>query len=166
MVHNEEVLSNLSREDKRLLVKVMDIFLMTQKYVQNILQGTGELPLFECHSTCRAIALHVQELMVVDGHYIGVSRKRRRDKVDARLRYCTHSWLVTPSGSIIDPYPVGILSMNPILIVTRGKYKSFGGGLYWPNAEVTRIIDTKELRERVKILSRVISEAQNPHLIF
>lgn len=165
MVYNNKVLQSLSGVDKKLFVKVMDIFLVTQNYVQNNLQGTKESLIFECHSTCRAIAEHVVELKVSDGHYIGITKNQSKEKVKVQLKFCSHSWLVTPSGSIIDPYPVGFLSVNPVLIVTRGKYKSFGGNFYWEDEKVTEVIDTKELREKVEVLSRIISKAQKPHLI-
>jgi hypothetical protein len=162
MIWNKEVLRNLNKLDKQLFVRVMDIFLITEKYLENNIKGTKEFPTFECHSTCRAIAEHIGELKVVDGHYLGVSRRRRND---VKLRYCAHSWLTTPSGSIIDPYPVGIFSVNPIMVITRGKYKSFGGNLYWEDKKVTEVIDTEELREKVIVLSRIICEAQT-HIIF
>lgn len=157
MIYNIAVLQSFNREDKRLLAKVMDILFKVEEYVKKIAESS--LPTFECHATCRAIALHIRELKVADGHYVGVSRKRRKDKVDARLRYCDHSWLVTPSGSIIDPYPVGFLALNPILVVTRGIYKNFGGGLYWPDKRVTERIFTRDLCKRVEIFSSIISEA-------
>jgi len=154
--NSNAVLKNTNNMDKKCFVKVMDICLITEKYFENNLRGTKEFPTFECHTICRAIALHIKELKVVDGHYIGVSRK---DRKGARIRLCDHSWLVTPSGSIIDPYPVGCFVANAMLVVTRGEYRSFGGGLYWPDKKMTNKVYTKALCEKVQMLSQIISEA-------
>ncbi len=159
MIYNNAVLQSTNKVDKQCFAKVMDLCLITEEYIENNLRGTRKFPTFECHTICRAIALHIQELKVIDGHYMGVSRRRRKDKVDAWLQHCDHSWLITPSGSIIDPYPVGCFVANAMLVVTRGKYKHFGGGLYWSDKEMTKKVCTEELSERVQVLSNIISEA-------
>ncbi|MFA6076699.1 MAG: hypothetical protein WC735_01335 [Candidatus Paceibacterota bacterium] len=159
MILNNAVLQSFGKTDKRWWMKVLNLSLVTQEYATKLPKSV-KFPTFECHTICRAIAKHIHGLKVVDGYYVGVAQQHRNGKVVAQLQYCEHSWLVTPSGSIIDPYPVGCLATNPILVVNRGKYKNFGGDLYWPDRFITKKVCTQRLREKVKILSRIAKEAE------
>src|SRR3989338_7413313 len=109
--------------DKKLFVEVIRLGNIVQDFKKGLPNSEIKaLPSFECHSICRAVASKVTKLKVVDGKYVGVRQRRNRKKKTCRLylRYATHSWLVTPSGSIIDPYPVGFLTPNPVLMVGKG----------------------------------------------
>ena len=165
MFLNTALLAKVTRADKRLFVEVTDMCLETKTYVLSLAKSARKkLPLFECHTICRAIAGHIPNLKVVDGYYVGVSQTIGKNKATVYLRHCAHSWLVTPSGSIIDPYPVGFLSANAVLVVNRGRYKNFGGNLYWPIQKVAKKVSAKKLTRKVKLLSEIIGKAQKTRL--
>ena len=95
-------------------------------------------PIYRCHSVCRALVEVLPSLKVVDGHYLGAKHILKKGRVDRlKFLYYPHSWLVTPTGSIIDPYPVACFT-QPILVVTRGRSSPCGKGLYIPNPDLTK----------------------------
>ncbi len=67
------------------------------------LNKEGDKILLSCHILARAVA-RVFLLKYVDGFFIP--------------NFC-HSWILSPSGHVIDVYPVGILG-GPILMVASG----------------------------------------------
>ena len=123
-----------------------------------------ELPAFECHTICRAIAEHITDLTVVDGNYFGLKRVRRKTgQAVSRFAHhsllCTHSWLCTLSGAIIDPYPVGFITPNPVLVVNRGTHQPFGSGLYIPDNSVARSFRKLQIVRKSRILLSLVQEA-------
>ncbi len=95
-----------------------------------------------CHTICRAVGRCVPELKVLDGWYLGVEPPIQfdgRQVLIGNIRRCAHSWLLTPDGTIIDPYPVGFVITNPILIPAKGDYRFFGYDLYVPDPKVWEI---------------------------
>lgn len=79
--------------------------------LRTVTEFLGKLPMdvlgenheLTCHDVCRILAATGVKAHVVDGYF--------------RPGFL-HSWLVTPSGAIIDPYPPFIGS-GPLLIQTR-----------------------------------------------
>ena len=73
-----------------------DIVLLTAvKVIVDALTVVG----ITCHKLCQLVQESVEELLIIRGHYVIVE----------------HSWLLTPSGNIIDPYPPGVYP-GPILV--------------------------------------------------
>lgn len=71
---------------------------------------------------------------------------------------CEHSWLVTPDGTIIDPYPVAALSMNPVMYVTKGTYARITNWLFVPDEKIRKKFYTKKLKT-ARILKNMYHEA-------
>lgn len=75
---------------------------------------------FNCHSICRALVMFYgnETLQLRDG-YISeiVMHPRKKEKMHGMG---IHSWLTTNSGSILDPYPIGIYSVFPLFIANGG----------------------------------------------
>jgi hypothetical protein len=103
----------------------------------------------------RSLAHHVSKLKVVDGVYIGMKVKRGRYwKTETE-----HSWLVTPDGCIIEPYAVGMLSVTPILIPTKGLTMHAFANFYRDDPETALTISKKVATpESQKKLSIAIDE--------
>lgn len=88
---------------------------------------------FNCHSLCRALSVCIPKLTVVTGGYRGI--RAINNGTEFRITLASHSWLKTPDKAIIDPYPVGVISYNPLLVPADGEsiYLSFGSGMYDAN---------------------------------
>ena len=122
MIHKHENIKSVTERDKKFL---RAIALVLDDLFKVAVEESG-LPKCNCHSICRALAIIIPQLKVVDGLFLGLSQKKSSKAVRAN-----HSWLLTPDRAIIDPYPVGIISMSPLLVPTKGKYSSFYSGFFF-----------------------------------
>lgn len=116
--------------------------------------------IYECHSICRAIAKAMPSLRLVDGNYMGLQKIPNEGSFGFELRYAAHSWLETPDEAIIDPYPVGILAANPVLVVNKGQYAPFGGQLYVADPRVTAEISTRKTWRKAETFYRLLQASQ------
>ncbi len=108
---------------------------------------------FNCHPIHRAISHIIPDLKVRDGYYFGMAFIEEDGVTKIKRQETRHSWLVTPDSAIIDAYPVGILSVNPVLVVTKGPFAPSGGNLYFPDQAVTReYCATREVFRKTQIL--------------
>ncbi len=156
MVWNSALLQRFSSDDKKLLVAVINIHNAVHDLWRKLPRTRlRKLPRFECHTICRALAKKVPTLLVEDGKYFGL----RRAGETQEGQFADHSWLVTPDGAIIDPYPVGFLTPNPVLVVTRGIYQPYGSGLYVPDKRVRRSFPKLRVMWKTRILFGLIQEA-------
>jgi hypothetical protein len=120
---------------------------------------------FNCHSVCRALqeVLGKDRVTVVDGQYLGINiTPEGKEKIEFQMH--DHSWLVTPTGAIIDPYPtgiIGIISLCPLLVVNSGPYRVYGGSRYIPCPDVTKRVGTRETWRKSQLLAKVIRQSQN-----
>ena len=108
-----------------------------------------------CHSLSRVIAAHLSSLKVVTGYFLGLDPLSQHGEKRVKIRNCEHSWLVTPDGAIIDPYPVGVIALCPLLIPTRGEYRVFAASQYYHDSETHLPINRKAYRE-VQVMSRLL----------
>lgn len=159
MFHNNSIVSNITVEDGRLLREVTYLCHDTVDYLATL--PFPERVSFECHSICRALALAVPKLRLVDGCYLGLIPSRdEEDKLSFNLCEACHSWLMTPDDAIIDPYPVGYYSAGPIIMATKGPSKFFGSGLYLPDVGVTKEVSNRDLYRRSQTLYGYIMKAK------
>ena len=89
---------------------------------------------FNCHSVCRALATCIPKLTLITGGYRGLRQvKKEKGKREFEVTVASHSWLKTPDGAFIDPYPVGAITYTPLLVPAIGSsiYLTFGSGLYY-----------------------------------
>jgi hypothetical protein len=120
---------------------------------------------FNCHSVCRALqeVLGKDRVTVVDGHYVGIDTGTRESEF-VEFQMNDHSWLTTPTGAIIDPYPtgiIGIISLCPLLVVNSGPYRVYGGSRYVPNTDVARRVCTRGTWRKSQLLAKVIRQSRN-----
>ena len=157
MFFSKSIMRGTSRGDRKLYANVIEIVGPLGEYAR---KNPARKNLdFECHSVCRAIAMVMPLLKVVDGQYLGAESKACEGGFfKAKLFTCEHSWLITPSGSIIDPYPVAIFSAVPILILNRGEYRHYGGGHYVENFSITRKISDRKMYRKSFVLARMLKE--------
>ncbi len=158
MFYTSAVCEHTTKEDKRLLGELGSLIWNFREYVDTL--SFKDYLVYECHSICRAISMAMPKLRLVDGNYTGMEHISTVDGLNFKLCYAAHSWLVTPDDAIIDPYPVGYLAINPVLVVNKGKYVVFGGNLYIPNPNVTAKISTRETMRKSQTLYRLIKESQ------
>jgi len=86
---------------------------------------------FNCHSVARALVNYLQNeciaLSVTDGLKLGFGIDEDRNPTG--IKKLPHSWIVlrNRNGNIIDPYPNGIISLSPLLILMSGQFSPYGG---------------------------------------
>jgi hypothetical protein len=68
-----------------------------------------------CHSVSRLMHLILPELILTDGYMIAAVETEEENKF--RRHITNHSWLITPDGTISDPYPMGVISYGCAVMV-------------------------------------------------
>jgi hypothetical protein len=125
-------------KDMSLLFGVCTI-LKTQMFIQNQMWRTNSKWAFRavnCHSVTRFISLLFQELKVIDGTLVGL--EINLDAGQVKTKKTNHSWLETPDGNIIDPYPMGVIATTgAILVPSSGTdYIIHAGNLYQKDLKI------------------------------
>jgi len=151
MVFNHVNCKNITNKDEELFVLVTNIiYALSDEWKKSRIRPLDmEYLNFNCHSICRAISIISPDLHVVSGSYVGLKHISLKED-DLKLDPCwnDHSWLVTPDGAIIDPHPVGVITVAPLLAVGKGKNAPHGYGLYVPDWRiVTKITNRKLIRQ-------------------
>ena len=157
---NHGALSQIPKIDKEVFKKVLKISGLVNAY-----ETTHEQrPVYRCHSVSRAVAHHVPELKVMDGVVAGVGGFRRRKNKPPLIKatYFPHTWLIGPGGTIIDPYPVGIIS-KPVLVLSCTCHGPYGKGLYFACPDLEKRWMTPEVLEETKILIEHIGKLLAEH---
>lgn len=112
-------------------------------------------PFGNCHSICMAIAQVESELRVEHGYFLGLSEGEAENTL--KLEFKHHSWLVTPDGNIIDPYPVCIATKGIIMVCAVGSESCWGGNMYQPNTNVRIGIESERIwLRRAEVLRRIL----------
>ena len=161
MITNREHLKVITDNDENFLLGVTTLLREYGKYGQHIkktLNAKWNI-VVECHSICRAISHLLPLLKVVDGKYIGMMFPEIDGKTQIQFAECDHSWLVTPDGSILDPYPVGVFTVAPLLVISSGKYQPFGKNMYMPHAKTTNEVITRKVWRQSRMLARYMKKA-------
>jgi len=161
MIRNSALHKATTGRDRKIRRRVSLLMWKTWEYIAN-LPHRRRLN-FECHPIARAISLVIPELKLVNGNYLGLRLSCAKGKRALILKQCRHSWLVTPDGAILDPYPVGFTTMDVVLVATKGPYKHFGGALYWPNENVMAEVNRRKIKRRSIVLAqhmRTVEAAQ------
>ena len=118
---------------------------------------------FNCHSVCRALqcVFGKEKVAVVDGSYLGIDIGTETKQVDFKLN--DHSWLTTPSGAIIDPYPtgiIGIISLCPLLVVNTGRYRVFGGSRYVPDPTIALKVGNRVTWRKSQLMAKLMMKCR------
>jgi len=111
-----------------------------------------------CHVFCRALKPFIQDIKIVDGYFIGINIDQNT-KSKTTLRRCYHSWFQTNDGAIIDIYPVGFITMTPILVASTGSMSVFGRSMYLDEPEVTKDIVNRDLYRNVRVIQKHLKGA-------
>ncbi len=148
MVYNHSTLTHVTKLDKHLMVEVTKIIKALFDHNHSI---TSDRRLnFDCHSICRAISLYLPALVTIDGSYAGYKHITRKGVLRMRPCYSRHSWLLTPDRAVIDPHPVGVITLAPLLAIGQGKDAPFGSGLYIPDMRIHKSVSTREMRKKAE----------------
>ncbi len=113
----------------------------------------GYIPQVECHTVARIIKLLIPDLKLHNGCVSGILY----DSDTPHLIKMRHSWLSTPSGTIIDPHPSGILSLQIVLIVPNSNTinDAFGHSLYREEFDVLNEFDYREAWKNARGIVRL-----------
>ena len=154
MLFNKNSIKNTKEEDVALLIEINEIFFKMQDIFSSQKTQPRFSYSFRCHSICRALAWKFKgRVSLVDGHFLSIKIQGNSFEIIS----CRHSWLLTENGSIIDPYPIGMIVMSPILFVKSGSYKEFSEGHYFPDKKVLEEVAQKDISMR-----KLWRESRNP----
>jgi len=119
----------------------------------------------DCHSLARLLSLIFPECKLVDGSLIGL----KKDKETKKFYICriNHSWIVTPDGAIIDPYPMGIMPVGSVLLVPtiENSYNAHGSNLYEVNPEIRSNFDVTDSWRRTISHLRTIRKYRTDEMV-
>ena len=160
MIRNSALEKSVTEKDKHLWGRAMMIILETAQYLHDHYPRKHDVT-YECHSICRALAMFIPELTVVDGHFVGLKSRQIAEGCEFEIRNCGHSWLLTPDEAIIDPYPVGFITTNPILIGPKSDYLFYGLEYYVADSQVTRSVVNKKVTRSSHVLFRFMKECDS-----
>jgi hypothetical protein len=157
MVTKQVFLESTTKKDRELQIKASHLVHKTRVYASKTTDEVKNMD-FECHSIATVLAMVVPELKVVHGVYVGI--KILKDK-SYQLITCDHSWLVTPDGAILDPYPVGYsVLIEVVLVPTQGEYIHYGAVNYVPQKGIRFRITRKEINKKARMLRDLIHKAE------
>lgn len=124
----------------------------------------------ECHSVARMVSLIFKnDLVLVDGTLLGLGLIPEENRV--RIEHTHHSWLRTPDGAIIDPYPMGLIATTLALLIPTSDtaYCIHGGNLYHENPSVREYFDVtqcwKNARSALRTLKKYPWKKDLPQII-
>lgn len=153
MFENKRMTALVSLEDQKLLA---DVSVVNRR----LLEAGAKLKSFhkiflqyDCHIICRAIAHHLPQLLVEDGFYLSFRLDTTQTPPDAEMGQTLHSWLRTKNGSIIDPYPVGLVTTHPLLLPQAIKTVESLAGQYVPRQAVRGKVVTALLLRQAQELA-------------
>ena len=158
MIFNSTFTKSVTKKDTEIWVRVMDLLLHVGDYLRKFPKEYHFV--FECHTIARALAMHIDSVKVVDGHFLGLEPFEGGKPGEFIIVPCDHSWLITPDASIIDPYPVGFMTSNPIVISKGNKYSSWGYEFYQQNSVVTHSVSGRDLSRKSQLLARYMGQAE------
>lgn len=153
---------NLSKNDTEAFCEVVDLLNRALDFMKPYSGFNCNTP-YRCHSLCDAIAFSLEKcgLKVVDGLYLGLVPSTPGSDNSFNIYKCEHSWLVTLDQTIIDPYPVGIFNVNPIIIPAKGEYVQYGYNFYVPDRSVGEKVRKKKLIIESERWKRIMKKAKN-----
>ncbi len=139
MIINESLWGSIDRETQRVYVQVVSFI---ESFIQRTEAAKKESKSFNltyrCHSLCKFVAAHVPTVECVDGVYLGLKVVGSVDGTGEilELTECDHSWLTSSDGTIFDPYPVGLITLNPVIIPWNEVYRHHAYQLYCKRSTV------------------------------
>lgn len=155
MLHNSSLFKEIDKDCMKLYCKVIYIIGHITSLPKNKTKG---IPFFECHSISRVISMLIPDLKCIDGSYVGLLKNDPNHRYKFQPVLCNHSWLVTPQGAIIDPYPVGLIALNAILVVSSGEYQPYGSGKYIEEKEKTKNFITRSVLWRATRIYNIVKD--------
>lgn len=148
MLFSNVLYNGITKNDQKLWVAVMDKLLKLNGSADK-LAGDKRRIRYECHSICQAVKWAVPELTLTHGRYLGIDLFKKEENYEYDIRNCRHSWLKTPDDTIIDPYPVGFLTVNPV-IIGKSDFGCFGRAFYFEQPDVIREIKYREIWKKAR----------------
>jgi len=112
-----------------------------------------------CHILCRILVPIINQLEIIDGYYIGINLAKRNEEGNTTISHCNHSWLQTNDGSIIDVYPVGFITMTPILVASKGVMSSFGKSMYVEDPGMLKPFINRDMYRNVEVGRKRLKES-------
>ncbi len=160
-------LGNISKSDQKVFVLILRL-MQFLRYVHDELSHRGQGSLVEniwpnCHSSCRALRVHLGDSVeVIDGSILGarhyVVLNGDDESVFTRLDdSIQHSWLKLPDDALVDPFPAGAYAMSPILFPPFGLYQDIFPGSVYVAADKCPYANTEEVWRRAENIARILA---------
>ncbi len=121
-LHNEYVMEKITERDWQFYYRVDCYLRRIARFLISV--PKEKMPFGNCHVISIAVSRIEPELKVEHGYLLGLSREADGTMM---LQPKQHSWLVTPDGNIIDPYPVCIATKGIIMVCAVGDEACWGG---------------------------------------
>jgi hypothetical protein len=121
--------------------------------------------IINCHSISRLISLFLTECRLVDGYLIGLQIDEGEGFF--KVQHTCHSWIETPDKNIIDPYPMGIVSIGTAIVVPRElpNYQAHGYNLYREHPEVRDHFDERKSWKSALSFRRILQKNCSEEMI-
>ena len=140
MLQHKKLLERTDKESRELFLRVIDL---SSKIIDLGKEEKEKLP----------------QLRFVDGSYVGIlSSSTKDDKIFLKPTLSHHTWLETPAGVIIDVWPVGIISLNAILVPRDSEYGPFGAGHYIKSSESANSPITRSVKWRTTRMFNLLKD--------
>lgn len=159
MYFSNENTQAVTEEDQTLLFQV-SLVLRTLCFVGAEMKKKNskwKIRTIECHSIARLLFfIFKKELCLVDGLLIGLTHTE--DSKSMKVMQTRHSWLKTSDGAIIDPYPMGIISVTGAILLPSPStiYCAHGYNLYRDHPAIKEEVDLTRACKNARSLMRVL----------
>lgn len=153
---NKDLSNHLSSQDFDLWVSVNSLLMRVQDMMYA--RANEQKPVhYNCHVICRALANKFPLLRVEDGGYLGLEKDPNSAKFT--IHRCRHSWLITPDDALIDPHPVGYVSLSPLLVPPPGKGNCiFGRSMYFLDPKVRPFYLNRDMMRNVRVMIKLMNK--------
>lgn len=156
--HPKYLKENTTEKDKIILRTISEVMSDFRDYC-SVLPVEQQNFSLNCHIICRALEPFIKGVEFVDGYYVGINIKKKTDEEKTSLCHCNHSWLKTSDDAIIDIYPVGFITMCPILVATKGYMASFGASIYLEDPSLAKEIMNRNLWRNTEVIKKHLKES-------
>ncbi len=152
MVPNKALHEATTEADRNWQDRVRSLTLGIRQWIPKYESQQVKDEVYECHTICTALAWYFPELTLVNGIHIGPAFIEKDGNKTVKFCTCEHSWLQTPDRAILDPYPPGIITLDVILIPTKGDYYYFAGSQYQQDENFKFVLSREEIQRKAEIL--------------
>ena len=160
MFSTKECLGRISCSDQRICAQIIGLM----SFLCDVYDNADEVkrnPFWpNCHSSCRALKIHLGDMVeVIDGFLMGYRSYlilKGDDVAQVSNDYIEHSWLLLPDGATVDPFPAGVYATSPLIFPPFGMFQNvLPTQLYSAFDGVAPFASTDEVWARSKRIAQI-----------